>query len=248
LGESIPSKFLPGANQKYNKVQTYSKSSQQGGPSNQDKANMLLIAFLIKNQFNSYQQYIDMYNWIQKYSKPNEELFRNQISYEEGIFFERVIIVSDSSVDYEAGNVKLSDFMRLTHHQRGMIYAKCGSLKLFIDYLNHSDDYRKNFNRVVSGSSIYQGILRIKITQSSSEKLYSVHTCSNEIDIYNNDVSGLTIESLNAMLKGEEGSVQQHGGSKIKKIKKSSLNSKSKNKKYKSKSSLNSKSNSKSKK
>ena len=152
-----------------------------------------LIAFLTINGFDSYKQYLNMRKWIQTYWNP--EIFSNHLSFDFETFSERVLLkFGNSSED------KLSEFK----NSNVASYSSYKLLPLFLGYLSSdNNEYRKNFTMLVSGSSTYGGILRIIFEeQANPDALYNAHTCSCEINIYNNEV-GMSINDLNGAIEGE---------------------------------------------
>ena len=189
---NIPlSSLLENASTNFNNVNYYR------GATEEQKAKMLLITFLSINGFTSYQQFVNMREWIQNYWKINLESFSNNLSFDKETFFQRVILVFGNNT------IELDKFMNLDIKEKEELYSFNSPSKLFIEYLNDNDQYRMNFNRLVSGSFSYAGILRIYFTASIKNKLYYAQTCANEIKVYNADVSSMNMEILNGAIEGE---------------------------------------------
>ena len=155
-----------------------------------------MIAFLTINGFDSYQQYLNMREWIQTYWNP--EMFSNHLSFDFETFSERVLLKFKNNKGIFSPEVKLSYFIKNNHSAD---YNKYNLLPLFLEYLlSDNEQYRINFTMLVSGSSTYGGILRIIFEEQHNPLPFKAHTCSCEINIYNNKVS-MGILGLNDVIE-----------------------------------------------
>ena len=149
-----------------------------------DKKKVYLRIFLEVNGFKSYNQFIKMRKWIQRYWKPNSKMFTNKVSYSQGDIFERIYL------NYDGKEVLLSNFDKESNTNKQELYSFYKTAKSLIAYLKESNENRKDFCQWVTGSETYIGYMFIKFFRDSSDRLYLVHTCSNTIDVFNNELEG----------------------------------------------------------
>ena len=149
-----------------------------------DKKKVYLRIFLEVNGFKSYKQYLLMRNWIQQYWKPHPGMFTNKLSYSQADIFKRIYL------NYDGKDVLLSDFENESNSNKQELYGSYKPAKSLIAYLKESNENRKDFCQVVTGSETYIGNMVIKFVRYESDMLYFAHICSNTIDVYYKEVEG----------------------------------------------------------
>jgi len=143
-------------------------------------------------QFNFMHEIIDVF-W-------NNEEFTNDIDYSLPAFSKRIIIKfnnNDEEFDPEKNYANM--------------YSQNNNVKPFIDYIKKSNDNRKKFTELVTGTKFYDGLIKIFVNSSERDdkKPYVAHTCFQSIDIYPTpETNTININSLvlqiNAELKSSD--------------------------------------------
>ena len=136
-----------------------------------DQVNDILLRFFLKLQgFESMEQFKFMQKFIQENWNDN---FTNDIDYSLPAFSKRIIIKFNNKDEEFNINKNYTN-----------MYSQNNNVKPFIDYIKESDENRKNFTELVTGTKFYDGLIKILVFDVESENPYLAHTCFQSIDIF----------------------------------------------------------------
>ena len=163
--------------------------------SEEKQQKLMFLMLLTDNHILKRKQYNTMKKFIDEIYKPNKIFFTTYIDYNYDAFIKRLkFIISDSS-----GSLNFASFVSLPIASNPLI-------KLLLDYIRESDDYRKVMTAYICGSYCYNGNINIYIFESHSNIPFQSHTCSKQLDIFINPKNSKTYnwlkENNNYSIKG----------------------------------------------
>ena len=156
----------PDTNQNSKKFNAFSEDEQK---------KLMFLMLLKKNHISKRKQYETMKKFIDEIFKPNKDMFTTSIDYSYDAFVKRLKFKLSS----ESHNRNLESFESLEIASNPLI-------KLLLDYIKVSDEYRMVMTAYVCGSYCYTGDIKISIFENPSKFPFQSHTCSKELWVYVN--------------------------------------------------------------
>ena len=136
-----------------------------------------------------------MRTWFKKFEKCwDDDIFITKLSFTKKDFFKRIKIskLQDGNKprqEYElSSNNNSSNLINkfLNSNNGKQLIQEYPNLKVILDYINQDDDeYRKKFNKYITGSIYNNGIMKLLlINGNNTKKPIYAHSCSISLDIY----------------------------------------------------------------
>jgi uncharacterized protein YjbI with pentapeptide repeats len=156
-------------NNNQNKVSKFNKLEDV------EQQKLMFLMLLEQNRIHRRSHYEIMKRFVDEIFKPNKKYFTIEIDYSYDAFVKRLKFqLSD-----ESRNRNLQSFKSLE-------IARNPLIKLLLDYIKVSNDYRMVMTSYVCGSFCYAGDIKIVILTGPSNVPFQSHTCSNELWVYIN--------------------------------------------------------------
>jgi hypothetical protein len=156
----------PDTNQNSKKFNAFSEDEQK---------KLMFLMLLKQNHISKRKQYETMKKFIDEIFKPNKDMFTTSIDYSYDAFVKRLKFKLSS----ESHNRNLESFESLEMESNPLI-------KLLLEYIKVSDEYRMVMTAYVCGSYCYTGDIKISIFENPSKFPFQSHTCSKELWVYVN--------------------------------------------------------------
>jgi uncharacterized protein YjbI with pentapeptide repeats len=147
------------------------KVSKLNDFSENEQKKLMFLMLLKQNHIHKRKQYETMKKFIDEIFKPNKDMFTTSIDYSYKAFIKRL------NFNYESHNRNLKSFKSLEIASNPLI-------KLLLEYIKVSDEYRMVMTAYVCGSFCYTGDIKISIFTNPSKFPFQSHTCFKVLDVF----------------------------------------------------------------
>ena len=141
--------------------------------SEDEQRKLMLLITLNQNHIHKRRQYETMKKFINNIFKPNKDMFTTYIDYSYDAFVKRLKF----KLNDESENLNLKSFEPLKIASNPLI-------KLLLDYIEVSDEYRMVMTAYVCGSYCYTGDIKISIFTNPSKFPFQSHTCFKDLHVF----------------------------------------------------------------
>ena len=141
--------------------------------SKDEQKKLMFLMLLEQNRIYRKSHYEIMKRFVDKIFKPNKDSFTTSIDYSYDAFVKRLKF----KLNDESENLNLKSFEPLKIASNPLI-------KLLLDYIEVSDEYRMVMTAYVCGSFCYTGDIKISIYTNPSKFPFQSHTCFKDLHVF----------------------------------------------------------------